>query len=125
MSWDMIREMKRNKMSFGGHTATHPILANLPPAQQDVEIAECRKRLVEELGEPLEAFSYPIGGSKSFDASTRESLIRHGFKWSFTYLGGYCHHGHKDNYAIPRTAVETDIDMRLFRAITTLPQVFA
>jgi len=125
MSWDMIREMKQNGMNFGGHTVTHPILANLPAEQQDDEIRECRHRLIEELGEPLEAFSYPVGGPKSFNADTRASLARHGFKWAFTYLGGYCRHGHQDRFAIPRSAIETDIDLAHFRAITTLPQVFA
>lgn len=125
MTWDMIREMRDNGMTFGGHTHTHPILANLSPEEQDIEIGTCHRRLIEELGEPIDAFSYPVGGPKSFNAATREALARHGFRWSFTYLGGYCHYGQQDQLAIPRTAIETDIDLPLFRAITTLPQVFA
>ncbi len=125
MSWDMIREMKQNGMTFGGHTVSHPVLANLSAEQQDVEIATCRHRLIEELGEPIDAFSYPVGGPKSYNAETQAALVRHGFKYAFTYQGGYCHHGHTDRFAIPRTAIETDIDLPFFRAITTLPQVFA
>ncbi len=125
MTWDMIREMKQNGMSFGGHTVNHPVLANLPADQQDEEIRECRRRLIEELGEPIEAFSYPVGGPKSFNADTRTSLIRHGFKWGFTYLGGYCHYGQEDRLAMQRTAIETDVDLPIFRALTTLPQVFS
>jgi len=125
MTWDMIREMKQNGMTFGGHTVTHPILANLPVEQQDEEIGECRRRLVEELGEPIDAFSYPVGGPKSFNNATRCSLIRNGFRWGFTYLGGYCHYDQEDRLAVPRTAIETDIDLSMFRALTTLPQVFA
>ena len=125
MTWDMIREMKQNGMTFGGHTVNHPILANLSHEQQDEEVGACRRRLVEELGEPIEAFSYPVGGSRSFNKATRQSLAKHGFKWGFTYLGGYCHFGQEDHLAIPRTAIETDIDLSMFRAITTLPQVFA
>ena len=125
MTWDMIREMKQWGMTFGGHTVHHPILANLSADQQDAEIGPCRKRLVEELGEPIDAFSYPVGGPTSFNDDTRASLQRHGFKWAFTYLGGYCHCDHKDRFALPRTAIETDIDLPVFRAIATLPQVFA
>jgi peptidoglycan/xylan/chitin deacetylase (PgdA/CDA1 family) len=125
MTWDMIREMKQNGMTFGGHTVTHPILANLTAEQQDQEVGMCRQRLVEELGEPIAAFSYPIGGPLSFNDQTRAALVRHGFKWAFTYQGGYCHHGHADHLAMPRTAIETDIDLPIFRAIATLPQVFA
>ena len=125
MKWDMIREMKENGMSFGGHTVTHPVLANLPADIQDKEIGMCRKRLVEELGEPIDAFSYPVGGRNSFNEASRASAIRHGFRLVFTYQGGFCRHGHKDRLAIPRTAIETDIDQSQFRALVTLPQIFA
>ena len=125
MTWDMTREMKKSGMTFGGHTVTHPILANIPREQQDFEIGTCRRRLIEELGEPIDAFGYPVGGSKSFNADTREALIRHGYKWAFAYMGGYCRHGHQDRLTMPRTAIETDIDLPHFRAVTTLPQIFA
>lgn len=125
MSWDNIREMKKSGMTFGGHTVTHPILTNVSAEQQADEIGTCRRRLIEELGDPIDAFSYPVGGLKSFNSVSREALQRHGFKWGFTFMGGYCRHGHDDKFAIPRTAIETDIDQSHFRAIMTLPQVFA
>jgi peptidoglycan/xylan/chitin deacetylase (PgdA/CDA1 family) len=104
MTWDMVREMRAAGMTIGGHTVTHPVLANQPLEQQDYEIRECRQRLVAELGEPIDAFSYPVGGSSSFTAATSAAL---------------------DRYALPRTAVETDIDLPLFRALLALPQWFA
>jgi peptidoglycan/xylan/chitin deacetylase (PgdA/CDA1 family) len=125
MTWDMIREMRRSGMAFGGHTDTHPVLANIRREQQDREIGTCRRRLMEELDEPIDAFSYPVGGPKSFNADTRELLVQHGFKWAFTFIRGYCPRGQQDRLTLPRTAIETDIDMPHFRAITTLPQVFA
>ncbi len=125
MTWDMIREMQSNGMTFGGHTVTHPVLSNLPSQQQDWEIGECKRRLIEELGEPIEAFSYPVGGRASFNTFTRASLARHGYRWGFSYIGGHCRPGHRDPFSINRAAVELDIDPALFRAITTLPQFFA
>lgn len=125
MTWDMIREMRANGMTFGGHTVTHPILANLPSQQQQWEVGECQRRLVEELNEPITSFSYPVGGRSSFNQFTRQALADHGFQWGFTYLGSYCPHGHQDPYALNRTAIETDVDLSQFRAITTLPQFFA
>ena len=125
MTWDMIREMKSNGMTFGGHTVTHPVLSNLSSQQQDWEVGECKRRLIEELGEPIEAFSYPVGGRASYNAFTRASLAQHGYRWGFTYLGGYCRAGHRDPFSINRAAIELDIDSSLFRAITTLPQLFA
>ncbi len=125
MTWDMIREMRNNEMTFGGHTVTHPILSNQSSQDQDWEVGECKRRLVEELNEPIEAFSYPVGGRSSFNAFTRAALMNHGFRWAFTYVGGHCRPGRHDRLAISRAAIETDIDPSLFRAITTLPQFFA
>jgi len=125
MSWDMIREMKSGGMTFGGHTVTHPVLANLSAEQQDWEVAECKRRLVHELGSPITAFSYPVGGPSSFNAFTRTALKTHGFRLGFSYFGTYCRPGYKDLYAVSRTAIETDIDMSQFRAVVTLPQLFA
>jgi len=125
MTWDMVREMRRGGMTFGGHTVTHPVLANQSAAQQDWEIGECRRRLVAELNEPVMAFSYPVGGPNSFNTFTRTSLAQHGFRLGFTYYGMYCRRGHADLHSIPRTAIEMDISMPQFRAVLTLPQVFA
>lgn len=125
MTWDMVREMRRGGMSFGGHTVTHPVLANLSASDQDWEVGECKRRLVEELAEPITAFSFPVGGRSSFNVFTRTALATHGFKLAFTYYGNYCRPGHQDLYAISRTAIETDIDQRQFRAVVTLPQLFA
>lgn len=125
MTWPMLREMRQAGMTVGGHTVNHPVLANLSPEQQDYEVRECRRRLVQEMREPIEAFSYPVGGCDSFNAYTRAALERHGFRWAFTYLGGHVSSRRYDRFAMPRTAVETDVDLPLFQAMVTLPQWFA
>ncbi|MBA4029905.1 MAG: polysaccharide deacetylase [Planctomyces sp.] len=124
MDWNQIREMQRDGMVFGGHTSTHPILANLSRAEQDVEIGTCQARLTEELGHPCRWFSFPVGGRGSFNNDTRELLAYHGFDWSFTYFGGYGQAAKLDPHAVPRTAVETHVTRDLFDAILTLPQCF-
>ena len=50
---------------------------------------------------------------------------RHGYRWGFCYQGGYHQPGQFDRYAIRRTAIEPDIDVPMFRALTTLPQFIA
>ena len=125
MTWDMIREMRDGGMTFGGHTVTHPILANISAEQQDWEVSECKRRLVEELGEPVYAFSFPVGGRSSFNTFTRTSLTQHGFRLAFSYAGNYVRLGHQDLHCINRAAIETDINQTQFRAVITLPQLFA
>ena len=125
MTSEQVLGMRRSGMGVGAHTVTHPILANQSAEQQDWEISECKRRLVEELGEPVFAFSYPVGGPSSFNAFTRTSLTSHGFRLAFAYHGSFCRPGHRDLHAISRTSIETDIDQPQFRAVVTLPQLFA
>lgn len=125
MTWDMLREMRAAGMTVGGHTVSHPVLSRISPGEQDYEVGECRRRLVAELGEPIDAFSYPVGGGRSFNQTTMDAVARHGYRWGFTYLGGYLQPGRYERFALRRTAIETDIDLSVFRAMTTLPQFFA
>ena len=125
MTWDMIRTMRAQGMTIGGHSVTHPVLASKSPEKQDFEVGECRRRLVAELCEQIDAFSYPIGGGASFNEITKEAVRRHGYRWGFTFLGGYLKPGQFDSYALRRTAIEMDIDLSLFGALLALPQVFA
>ncbi|MFM9961592.1 MAG: polysaccharide deacetylase family protein [Planctomycetaceae bacterium] len=125
MTWDMLREMQAGGMTFGGHTVQHPILANATADQQDWEVGECRRRLIAELGGPIDVFSYPNGKRGDFNEFTRAALRSHGYRWAFSYSGGHCRPGHTDCWDLPRTAVETDIDLARFRAMATLPRFFA
>lgn len=125
MTWDMLREMQAGGMTFGGHTVNHPILSNATADQQDWEIGECQRRLSEELGQPIDAFSYPNGQRGDFNEFTRAALRRHGYRWAFSFSGGFCRPGHADRFDLPRTGVEADIEMSQFRATATLPQIFS
>lgn len=125
MTWDMLHEMQAGGMTFGGHTVNHPILANATADQQDWEVGECQRRLVDELGGPINAFSYPNGKRGDFNEFTRAALRSHGYRWAFSYSGGHCRPGHEDRFDLPRTAVETDVNLSKFRAMATLPQLFS
>lgn len=124
MTWDMLREMQAGGMTFGGHTVHHPILANATADQQDWEVGECQRRLCDELGQPIDAFSYPNGKPADFNEFSRAALRRHGYRWAFSFCGGYCQSGHSDRFDLPRIGVEADIDLALFCATATLPQIF-
>lgn len=74
LSWDEIREMADNDISFGSHTHTHPILSRVPleEAREDIRIS---KQIMEhELKENVRHFAYPNGRKEDFSQE----------------LGGYC-----------------------------------
>ena len=105
MTWPMARELLAAGMTVGGHTVSHPILANLDADAQRAEITGCRARLHAELGIPMRWFSYPNGDRGSFDARTRALLAEAGVERAFSFDGGFVRRGAPwDPYDVPRIA---------------------
>ena len=128
MNWDQIRQMRASGMGMGAHSVRHPILSRLTPEQQNFEICESKLRLEQELGEPICAFSYPVGRRDSFNTATRAALTHNGIDWAFSYYGGFlCPAAHRpiDRLDLPRIAVESDTTISDFRSFTALPQLFS
>jgi len=125
MTWDMLREMKAAGMTVAGHSVTHPILARTSIERQREEIVGCGNRLAEEMGEPMQYFSYPVGGTNSFNSVTQECLREAGVRYAFSYYGGFRRFGDWNNFDIRRVAVETYLTPEWFQSIVTLPQLLA
>ena len=124
MTWDMVREMRAGGMQFGAHTVNHPILSRIPLEQQRWEISESRRRIEQELGEPICAFSYPVGGASSCTPQTAACVASAGFQWAFRFGITFRSDPFSNPLQIPRLAVEHSTVRSLFRALTTLPQIF-
>ena len=125
MDWAHVREMHAHGMQFGGHTVAHPVLANLPRAEQEQEVRECRSRIEAELGRPIRAFSYPVGQRDSFNATTQSCLREAGYEWSFSYYGGFNRPGQVNRFDLRRVAIESHTSWAMFRSVACLPTVFA
>lgn len=125
MSWDMVRELRSAGMWVGGHTVDHPVLALSSRARQESEIVGCRDRLEDELGERPRYFSYPIGLPGSFDAVTEDVVRESGFELAFGFSGGYISGPGQNRYALPRASDGLEGGPGRFRAMVTLPQLFA
>lgn len=61
MNLEMIKEMDKYGIEFGGHTKTHPKLATIPIETAQVEIFESKEILEKRLGHKLISFAYPYG----------------------------------------------------------------
>ena len=84
MSWDDVRAVL-DTTHLGGHSHTHPLLAQVDDAKLETEVATCRERLRSETGLVPRWFAYPNG---SFDDRSRAALTRHGFDTAFTTIQG-------------------------------------
>jgi peptidoglycan/xylan/chitin deacetylase (PgdA/CDA1 family) len=125
LTWDMAREMQRAGMSFGGHTASHPVLARESPARQRGEIAGCGDRLARELSIPLRYFSYPIGLRDAFDADTRACLRDAGVLVALSSYGGMSSFDDWDAYDVRRTTLAPGAGAQAVRATISHPGLFA
>ena len=124
MTWDMVRTLRAEGMRIGGHSVTHPILAELAADQQWAEIDGCGQRLAEELGEPMRYFSYPVGSRRAFTVETRRCLQRAGVQFAFSYYGGYRRFSDWDDLDIRRIKMERFMGEAWFRTVMALPGIF-
>jgi peptidoglycan/xylan/chitin deacetylase (PgdA/CDA1 family) len=74
LSWEEIKEMNNNGVSFGAHSVSHPILTNIPLEQARYEIVQSKQAIETRLGQEVTAFAYPDGEfNDSLDRVVRES----------------------------------------------------
>jgi len=108
LSWDEIKEMKENGMSFGAHTITH---CNLPHCSYDYakkEIEGSKSILEENIGRPINLFSYPDGTIKIHFNEEMKKLVREtGFISATTSIDGIVD-DKSDLYELRRKGVGND-----------------
>ncbi len=61
LGWEEIRTLRDEGVELGSHSATHPALTGLSPAEVVREAARSRALLTRGLGRAVEAFAYPHG----------------------------------------------------------------
>lgn len=88
LSWDQVREMKRSGIDFGGHTVTHPFLSKLTREQMGWEVAECKRRIEEELQQPVPHFAYPNGRGEDFSPFNKDALREAGYQAAVSTIWG-------------------------------------
>jgi peptidoglycan/xylan/chitin deacetylase (PgdA/CDA1 family) len=88
LSWNEIRTMHKHGISFGSHTATHPILSTLPDVRLRSEIIESKRVIEEQLDCKVNAFAYPVGRPQDFDQRAKAVLKEHGYRCAVTTIFG-------------------------------------
>jgi peptidoglycan/xylan/chitin deacetylase (PgdA/CDA1 family)/CelD/BcsL family acetyltransferase involved in cellulose biosynthesis len=88
LSWDQVRRMSAQGIDFGGHTVTHPFLSKLTPAEAVWEVSECKRRIEQELQQPVDYFAYPNGREEDIAAANKEVLRAAGYRAAVTTIWG-------------------------------------
>lgn len=105
MSWNQMREMHREGMSFGAHTVTHPNLPNTELEEARQEIQESKQMLEDQLGGRVDHFAYPNGrGSSHLTQGIKELVREAGFCSAVTSQKG-CVQSGDDLFSLRRIGV--------------------
>lgn len=89
LTWDDIRLLASEGVSFGAHTRSHPILSRLSDrARVCDEVAGSKARLQEELSTTIEHFCYPNGTPDDFNEDVIAVVRECGFRTAVTAIKG-------------------------------------
>jgi peptidoglycan/xylan/chitin deacetylase (PgdA/CDA1 family) len=104
MSWDEVRQLRRDGFEIGSHTMHHVDLGTASPAQARQELACSRERLERELGEPVTLFSYPFGRAENMNETNRALVQEAGYACCASANGGIVS-ARTDPYRLARISV--------------------
>jgi O-antigen/teichoic acid export membrane protein/peptidoglycan/xylan/chitin deacetylase (PgdA/CDA1 family) len=126
LSWDQVREMSRGGMEFGSHTVSHPILSTITdPMLLRFELDGSKATLEREIGKPVLALSYPVGGRDAVNDQVLAATAKAGYQCAFTYQSGANKLTSGDErYYLKRLHVERYTTHAMFSAALEMPEIF-
>jgi len=118
LTWKEVRELHAEGISFGSHTVTHPDLRSLGPDQIEYELGRSKEVIEQQLGAPVESFSYPFAFPEEDQSFARflEGLMENlGYDAGVSTILGRARR--KNNrFFLPRLPVNSWDDAHLMRA---------
>jgi peptidoglycan/xylan/chitin deacetylase (PgdA/CDA1 family) len=100
-----LRALHAAGIDIGGHTCSHPILARLPAAAAEAEIAGSHATLARLLGTPPVSFAYPNGVPGRDFGPEHVAMVRAaGYRLACATTRG-CADPAADPFALPRTTL--------------------
>lgn len=88
LSWEEIKIMDKQGISFGSHTYTHPILSTLNNVQLQQEIKYSKQIIEMYLDKPVISFAYPNGKKNDYDDRCQSFLENAGYECAVTTIWG-------------------------------------
>jgi len=118
LTWNDVRELHKEGISFGAHTVTHPDLHSLPPDQIEYELGRSKELIEDRLGAAVESFSYPHGfpeEDKDYATYLQDLMCNLGYEHGVTTILGRANRK-TNRYFLPRLPVNSLDDPSFFRA---------
>jgi len=117
LTWAEVRDLHAGGVAFGGHTVTHPQLANLKRQQIREELFGSKAQIEDRLGYPVRSFSYPFQFPETdtkLISFLQETLEDAGYANGVSTIVGTA--SNADNrFFLKRLPVNNDDDVSLFQ----------
>ncbi len=110
LSWEEVREMSNNGISFGAHTLTHPLLPRVPSDQARDEIYISKDIIEQQIGKSVNIFAYPGG---DFDVHIEKMVKNAGYFAAVSSIPGY-NHSETNIYALKRNGIRLSNRIEFF-----------
>ena len=118
LTWDEVRRLARQGVTFGAHTMSHPILSRLETAETlQQEIEGSRLRMEQELGTPVRHFCYPNGQPEDISLEVLAATRAAGFITAVTTSCGI-NDPRTDPLRLLRFGMEPWLDGFYFETVT-------
>ena len=85
ITWDEAREMSKNGITIESHTVDHRSMTDLTNEQLKKELVDSKKKIEEEMGEPVDFIAYPTG---TYNLHIAQLVKDAGYKAAFTIKYG-------------------------------------
>lgn len=118
LTWQEVRELQTQGVSFGSHSLSHPTLYALPWGQIRRELIESRNNIEDALQATVSLFSYPYAfpqQDRHFVSAFRKELLDGGYQVAVTTRIGHAQR-RSDQLCLPRQPINDGDDQELFEA---------
>jgi peptidoglycan/xylan/chitin deacetylase (PgdA/CDA1 family) len=121
MTWDQVKELRRQGMDVQSHTSTHRVLQTLRDDQLAEELGGSREILEGIMGEKIRAISYPVGKPLKYTPGIRNAVRKAGYELGFSNGTGINHRWDFDPLDAKRISLDADVSDSMFHAMCALP----
>ncbi len=114
MSWDDLRQMRKDGFVIGSHSVNHIDIAAEPPEIVERELRVSLDSLRSELGTNEVILAYPFGGRENMTAQRLEMVKQAGYTGCLSAYGGF-NRGAVDRWNVLRCGVHWEFSDLAFR----------
>ena len=88
MTWDHVRQLSDQGFTIGCHTKTHIDMGKASTNTIRNELSESKAQIEQEIGQTVDLFAYPYGGSEHISQSAKQLVLEAGFSCCLSCFGG-------------------------------------